>query len=131
MLPGCVRRTIEITSDPPGALVFLNDREVGRTPLDVDFVFYGTYDVRLIRDGYEPLLTSGDAKPPWWDNIPLDLVAEAVPGEPHAQVKWHYTMQPLDNDRVRLLDRAQEMRGMIPPPPPADDEQLPAQEGKK
>ncbi len=39
---GCVQRTITITSDPPGALVWLNDREIGRTPLDVNFVYYGT-----------------------------------------------------------------------------------------
>jgi hypothetical protein len=114
ILPGCVRRTIEISSDPPGALVFLNDREVGRTPIEVDFVYYGTYDVRLLKDGYEALLTSGDAKPPWWDNLPLDLVAEAVPGEPHAQVKWHYTLQPEDSDAARLTDRAREMRATIP-----------------
>ncbi|MFB3120043.1 MAG: PEGA domain-containing protein [Stenotrophomonas maltophilia] len=36
-----------ITSEPPGALVWLNDREIGRTPVDVDFEFYGRYDVRL------------------------------------------------------------------------------------
>jgi len=26
---GCVRRVIDITSDPPGARVWVNDREVG------------------------------------------------------------------------------------------------------
>lgn len=129
---GCVRRTIEISSDPAGALVFLNDREVGRTPLQVDFVYYGTYDVRLLKDGCEALLTSGDAKPPWWDNIPLDILAEAVPGEPHAQVKWHYTLQPEDDDPARLANRARDMRATIPDlkekaaepeaPAPVDDE---------
>ena len=62
MLPllctGCVRRTISIVSNPPGALVWLNDREVGRTPIEVEFLYYGTYDVRIVKDGYEPLITT-------------------------------------------------------------------------
>lgn len=47
---GCVQRTITITSNPTGALVHLNDEEVGRTPLTVPFTFYGTYDVRVAYD---------------------------------------------------------------------------------
>jgi len=38
---GCVRRVIDITSDPPGARVWVNDREAGRTPCSVEFTHYG------------------------------------------------------------------------------------------
>ena len=55
---GCVQRMIKITSDPPGALVRLNDEEVGRTPVTVPFTFYGVYDVRLHR---EPLWMAMEA----------------------------------------------------------------------
>ena len=41
ILSGCVDRTISITSTPSGALVYLNDEEVGRTPLVTPFTFYG------------------------------------------------------------------------------------------
>ena len=75
-LSGCVRRTITITTEPEGTLVWLNDREVGRTPVEVDFKYYGTYDVRLEHRGYEPMMTSGRADPPWWDHVGLDLIAE-------------------------------------------------------
>lgn len=51
LLTGCLERTITITSQPTGALVHLNDREVGRTPVVVPFTFYGTYTVRLEHDG--------------------------------------------------------------------------------
>ncbi len=47
---GCVERTIHITSDPSGALVHLNDEEVGRTPVTVPFTFYGVYSVRLTQE---------------------------------------------------------------------------------
>ena len=107
---GCVRRTLTITTEPSGALLWLNDREVGRTPVEVDFDYYGTYDVRLERDGYEPMMTSGKADAPWWDTVVLDLFAEAVPGTLKSHVRWHYVMQPVDEDRERLIDRARRLR---------------------
>ncbi len=48
---GCVQRTITITSDPPHAIVWLNDEEIGRTPVTVPFTFYGKYDVRIVHEG--------------------------------------------------------------------------------
>ena len=91
---GCVRRTISITSDPAGALVILNDREVGRTPVEVDFTYYGTYDVRLHKEGFEPFAGSAEAAPPAWDTIPLDLASELIPADLHARVAWHFMMAP-------------------------------------
>ena len=107
---GCVRRTLSITSDPSGALVWLNDREIGRTPVEVDFVHYGTYDVRLVREGCEPLLTFGEARPPLWDNVPLDFVAEILPAQLESRIKWHYELQPRNDDRGALLERARDLR---------------------
>ncbi len=107
---GCIRRTLTITTEPSGALLWLNDREVGRTPLEVDFDHYGTYDVRLERDGYEPMMTWGRADAPWWDTVGLDLFAEAVPGTLTSRVEWHYVMQPVDEDRERLIERARRLR---------------------
>ncbi len=109
-LSGCVRRTITITTEPPGTLVWLNDREVGRTPVEVDFKHYGTYDVRLEHSGYEPMMTSGRADPPWWDNVGLDLIAELTPADLESRIEWHYVLEPLDNDRDALVNRARELR---------------------
>jgi hypothetical protein len=112
-LAGCVKRTMRITSDPSGALVWVNDREVGRTPIDVGFVHYGTYDVRLIKEGYEPLLTFGEANPPLWDNVPLDLAAELLPFELRSDVHWHYVLEPTDESRTRLIERGEELRAEL------------------
>ncbi len=112
LLPSCARRTIEITSDPPGALVHLNDEQVGRTPLEVPFTFYGSYDVRLELPGHEPLWTTGRARAPWWDYPVIDLVGEAVGA--HARVHWHYELEPAtapgDIDPDALEARARELR---------------------
>ena len=111
---GCVKRTMRITSDPSGALVWVNDREVGRTPVDVQFVHYGTYDVRLVKEGWEPLLTFGEASPPLWDNVPLDLAAELLPFELKSTVHWHYVLEPKDDDRAALIDRGRALRSGLP-----------------
>ena len=107
---GCVRRTIMITSEPPGVLVWVNDREVGRTPVDIDFEHYGVYDVRLELAGFEPMMTSGKASPPWWDGVGADFFAELVPADLHSEVHWHYDLAPLMEDREALVDQANRLR---------------------
>ncbi len=110
---GCVKRTISITTTPPGALVWLNDREVGRTPLEVEFLFYGVYDVRITKEGYEPLHTSGRADPPLWDMAGPDLVAELLPMEAHSRIEWSYELMPVQDDEAGLLQRAQDLRNRL------------------
>ncbi len=107
---GCVRRTIMITSEPPGVLIWVNDREVGRTPIDVGFEYYGVYDVRLELAGYEPMMTSGKASAPWWDGVGADFFAELVPTDLHSEVRWHYVLMPLTEDRDALIERATQLR---------------------
>jgi hypothetical protein len=110
---GCVERTISITSEPTGALVYLNDEEVGRTPLTVPFTFYGTYDVRLEHEGYQPLWTQQRAKAPWWEAPGPDLLAEAKPHNKTEQV-WHFKMQPEGEvDQAALIDHARQLRAML------------------
>ncbi len=107
---GCVRRTIAITSTPSDALVFVNDREVGRTPCEVDFLFYGEYDVRLKHEGYESIVGSGTASAPVWDFIGADLLVEVVPLDLESRVDWHFDFIPANNDPVDLLARARQMQ---------------------
>ena len=78
---GCVERVMKISSDPGGARVFLNDEEVGLTPVTVAFLWYGDYDVILRKEGYETLKTHYRVHPPWYQFPPADIVAETlVPG---------------------------------------------------
>ncbi|MBL9148838.1 MAG: PEGA domain-containing protein [Phycisphaerae bacterium] len=114
-MTGCVRRTVSITSEPSGALVLVNDREVGRTPCSFDFTYYGTYDVQLSYEGYEPVSTSADANAPWWDTIPIDAVSEAIPANLQTKNAWHFTLVPIVHDREALLARARELRSAIAP----------------
>ncbi len=121
LLSGCVKRTLQITSTPPGALVHVNDQEAGRTPLTMPFQHYGVYDVRLEKEGYEPLWTAGRAPAPWWEHPGPDLIAEAIPGV-RSNVAWHYELQPATDlssdtqttdERERLHRAAMETRAAL------------------
>lgn len=92
-LAGCRTRTLEINSDPPGALVWLNDEQVGRTPLETDFVFYGEYDVRLHLDGYVPVSTHANAAAPLSEQPGIDFFTQPFPGRSTTQ--WNFLLQPL------------------------------------
>lgn len=91
---GCLDRTLVITSDPPGASVTVNDVEVGRTPVEASFTYYGMYDVVLTLDGHEPLRSRATATAPVYEYPPVDLIAEAVPARIRNQVKWHFMLRP-------------------------------------
>lgn len=93
-LAGCLERRVSITSDPVGAIVFINDVELGRTPLEAEFTYYGEYDVRVEKPGYEPLRTHATASAPLYEYPPFDLVATAIPADIETVVPWHFVLQP-------------------------------------
>jgi hypothetical protein len=130
VLGGCVERRIEITSEPPGALVWLNDQQIGRTPTEAEFLYHGVFDVRLEADGYEPLVTSSEASPPLFDRPPIDLFSELIPRRFENVHQWHFVLEPslestLSREELEagLLERASAMRTGLEAIPPlvADD----------
>ena len=54
---GCVQRSLTVRSNPSGAMVSLNDVEVGRTPVTHSFQWYGYYDVEVRLSGYSSVKT--------------------------------------------------------------------------
>src|SRR5438477_10191182 len=91
---GCVDRLLTIRSDPPGALVFLNGVEVGRTPVTRDFTWYGTYDVALRKEGYDTVKAHSKVIAPWWQWVPIDFFAEVAPVRLKDQQTLTYTLSP-------------------------------------
>ena len=109
-LVGCVKRTISISSNPPGALVWVNDREVGRTPVEFEFLYYGEYDLRLEKGGYEPIMTTRWAKTPVWELPVVDLFAEVVAPNRESNVCWEFELEPRNDNADLLLYRAKRFR---------------------
>jgi hypothetical protein len=109
-LGGCVKRTISITSAPPQALVWVNDREVGRTPLTFDFTYYGEYDLRVELGGHEPIMTTAWTQRPIWDAPFVDFVAEVAPINLQSNTVWHLDLDLLQNNPAQLMKRATSLR---------------------
>lgn len=114
---GRQERTLAVTSEPPGAMVWVNDVQLGRTPCESDFTFFGTYDVRLTLDGYEPIATSAEADAPLHEQPGFDLVAAAIPGTRRTRIAWHYVLTPEANaagdpnaGEDALMERAKALR---------------------
>ena len=110
---GCVRRTMTFNTDPQGAIVHLNDEEIGRTPVTTDFTWYGDYDVIYRKEGYLALATHHRVRPPWYQRWPIDFVAEVlVPLEFHDRhdvPAETMTLAP-EPDLDALILRANQMR---------------------
>ena len=91
---GCLERRVIVESEPSGASVVLNDVEVGRTPLEADFTYYGIYDVQVNHDGYEPLRTTATASAPLWEYPPIDLLSTALPFTLRRRQNWNFVLTP-------------------------------------
>ncbi|MBP7934486.1 MAG: PEGA domain-containing protein [Phycisphaerae bacterium] len=110
--PGCVRRTLTVNTVPQGARVILNDEEVGTSPVQVDFLWYGDYDVILRKDGYSTLRTHQKIDPPWYQIPPVDFFAETlIPVMLHDQQQMSFTLEPAQPiDKAELIQKAGEVR---------------------
>jgi len=107
-LAGCVEREFVITTEPPGALVYISDVEVGRTPVSHPFTWYGDYEVIVRLDGYETIKTHAEINPPWYELPPVDLLSEIAPWTYHDTRYLHYKLQelqlPSDKELIRRAE---------------------------
>jgi PEGA domain len=136
-LTGCVERKITIGSDPEGAVVTLNDEEIGRTPITVPFIWYGDYDVVLryeknvgtpqkpeIRRYY--LHTHRYTKTPVFEIIPIDLVAQLLPIKFVDHQIWAFPVpevhEPADDV---VIQRARDLKAELDAPEPLQNKKKP------
>lgn len=120
---GCVQRRMTIRSNPPGALVYVDDYQIGTTPVSHDFVYYGTRKIRLVKDGYETLTVRQPFPTPWYEIFPLDFVTEnLIPWEVRDERSVELAMQPAASTPPELVvARAEQVRlaaGSLPPATP-------------
>lgn len=73
---GCLHRRMTIATDPPGAQVLVDGVEQGPSPVSLDFTYYGTREITLIKDGYETQTVMQKVRTPWYQIVPLDFVTD-------------------------------------------------------
>ena len=113
---GCVERTLQIQSEPAGALVHLNGEEVGRTPMRKSFLWYGTYDVEVRKEGYVTRTAETKVWAPWWQIPPFDLFAEILPLplRDHHSITYRLSQSTEQHtDPALVIGRAVELRGQL------------------
>lgn len=128
--PGCVQRRMTIRSSPPGALVYVDDYQVGTTPVSTDFIYYGTRKIRLVKDGFETLTVRQPFPMPWYEVFPLDFVSENLwPWEIRDERVVDLAMTPAAGMPAEaVVARAEQARlsaGSLPPVPTTTPPPLP------
>ena len=111
-LSGCVERRLTIVTEPEEAVVWLNDEEIGVTPVTVGFNWYGDYNVRIEKPGYEILNTHRLMERPVHDKFPVDFFAEVLwPGTIEDTYTWSFELSPYQaTPPEELIQAADKMR---------------------
>lgn len=109
---GCVTRRMTVRSNVPGAQVYVDNYEIGRTPASTDFVYYGKRNIRLVKDGFETLTVEQPIGPPWYQWPGLDFFFENLwPLEIRDERQFAFEMKPqYVVPTEALLGRAEELR---------------------
>ncbi|MGQ0552390.1 MAG: PEGA domain-containing protein [Planctomycetota bacterium] len=97
LLPGCVTRKLHLRSDPPGAVAYLDGERVGVTPLELDFLSYGTRRVELLLPDHARHVELITLERPWWQWVPFDIVTELL-------LPWNIHSEHSFDIRLRLID---------------------------
>lgn len=126
---GCVERSLLIRTDPPGAVVLLDAKKVGETPVEVPFVYGGTHEIVVYRPkrpgdavAYRPQVFYYDTESVVFDGPLLDFFVDLAPvvtvEDRHV---LDVTLTPSDVKRLHdiapdaywegLLERAELLRG--------------------
>lgn len=122
--PGCVRRRMTIRTDPPGATVYVDQREIGTSPVSTSFTYYGTRNFVIMKDGYQTVQASRTFHPPWYQWPVVDFVMENLwPREIRDEriVEFQLAAKPQVSPE-RLIQRAEDVRrsaasGVVSPLP--------------
>jgi len=111
---GCVERQLTINTQPQGAVVVLNDEEIGVSPVTVSFNWYGDYCVRISKEGYETLNTHRRLKGPWYDRFPFDFFAMLNPKRTVDAYEWTFELAPQKQpSRETLIQNAEELKKQL------------------
>jgi hypothetical protein len=112
-LSGCVERRLTVRSNPPGAQLYIDDYEIGTTPVSVNYTYYArARKIRLVKDGFETAVFFQPIPAPWYEYFPFDFVTEnLVPGQIRDERVVTYQMQPaLQVTNDQLMARAEALR---------------------
>lgn len=107
-----MHRRLTVRSDPPGAAVVVDGREIGTTPVSLDYTYYATREITLIRDGYKTVTMPLKLQTPWYQYFPLEFFSDNL-AFTHIRDKREvlYQLEPEEMVPTQdVLDRANNLR---------------------
>jgi hypothetical protein len=116
-MAGCVERKLTINTNPAGAQVFLNDEEIGVSPVTTSFRWYGDYNITIRKQDCETLQAHRKLESPWFDYFPFDFVMQVLyPGRIVDSYEWSFDLKPQkDVGRQELIKAAEQIKGQAEP----------------
>jgi hypothetical protein len=125
---GCVTRSITVKTNPSNALVYIDDKLIGESPVSMPFTFYGTRKVMIERKDEDGVLTHERTiafekiKAPVYEIFPLDFFSELVwPFKIKDDQVLSYNLVELDplsikERQAKMLKSAEELRQRVNAP---------------
>jgi hypothetical protein len=115
LISGCVERKLTINTKPQQALIVLNDEEIGISPVTVSFNWYGDYQIRINKAGYETLITHRKLEAPLRDKFPFDFFAQILnPKKIVDEYEWSFELEPIQEPaRDELIKAADTFKSRL------------------
>ncbi len=125
---GCVTRTITVKTNPSNALVYIDDKLAGESPVTIPFTYYGTRKIMIEKrdeDGrltHERTTALEKIKAPVYEIFPLDFFSELLwPRELKDEHVLNYDRVKLEQlsrkeQQAKVLKNAEELRQRIDAP---------------
>ncbi len=122
---GCVTRTIIVKTNPPNALVYIDNKLAGESPATIPFIYYGTRKIVIEkRDGegrltHERTTVFEKIKAPVYEVFPLDFFSELLwPRELKDDHVLNYDLVKLEplsrkEQQEMVIKNAEELRQRI------------------
>ncbi|MGQ0633548.1 MAG: PEGA domain-containing protein [Planctomycetaceae bacterium] len=107
-----MHRRLTVRSEPAGAAVLIDGEEVGFTPVSIDYTYYGTREITLVKDGYRTATLFQKVPTPWYQVLPLEFVTDNLAlTQIRDKREVLYTLEP---DQIpatdQVLERARNLR---------------------
>ena len=121
LFSGCVARRYTVRTDPPGALVIVNDEALGPSPASHSFEYYGDRKITLVLDNYETKTMIEPINAPWYDNYLTEFFSEnLIPWTIRDEREFTYKLAPAQSPpEEEVSARAEALRSearVLPPP---------------
>ena len=90
-------RRITVRTQPSGALVEMNGKRLGLSPVSTNFTYYGDNEFKVSAPGYETAVVLQPTPAPWYQVPPLDFITDNfLPFRVRDHREYSYSLTPRD-----------------------------------